>query len=116
MLTQVSLLPSPDIGDVPLALAETTNEADRQLLALASSTSDLGQSFVAPPGLPDHVVAILRRAFDATMRDPEYIALTGKMGITLNPLVGEKLFELNRSVLATPAPVIERYQRAMAKY
>jgi tripartite-type tricarboxylate transporter receptor subunit TctC len=116
VLTQVSLLPTPDIGEVPLALNEARSEADRQLLALVSSTADLGQSFVAPPGVPDRVVEILRRGFDATMKDPEYVALTGKMGITLNPLTGERLTELNKGILETPASVIERYQKALAKY
>ena len=73
VLAQVSLLPAPDIGDVPLAINEAQNEADRQLLALVSSTADLGQSFVAPGGVPDRVIEILRRGFDATMKDPEYI-------------------------------------------
>ena len=85
VLAQVSLLPAPDIGDVPLAINEAQNEADRQLLALVSSTADLGQSFVAPGGVPDRVIEILRRGFDATMKDKDFLAEMEKAQLDVLP-------------------------------
>src|SRR5436190_14329351 len=86
ILFQVSLARHPDLPDVPTALEMAAPGDDRSLIELMTSTSEMGQAFVAPPDVPGPIVAALRRAFDATMQDPDYIALSEKTGNALNPL------------------------------
>ena len=61
-----------------------------------SSSSEMGQTFVAPPGVPAHIVQALRRAFDATVKDPDYLAMMQKAGNALNPMGGEELTQNRR--------------------
>ena len=56
----------------------------------------------------------MRRAFDATVNDPEYLATTRKAGNLPNPMTGEALTEVVVKTNATPAAVIERYKAAVA--
>jgi tripartite-type tricarboxylate transporter receptor subunit TctC len=114
ILFQVSLARHPDLPDVPTALEMAAPGDDRSLIELMTSTSEMGQAFVAPPDVPGPIVAALRRAFDATMQDPDYIALSEKTGNSLNPLDGAALAAIVATAMATPQKVIDRYQAAVA--
>jgi len=100
---------------VPLAIELATNDDDRALMEFMSSSAELGQSFIAPPDVPKEITEVLRRAFDATMIDPEYLKLSQQMGNVLNPMSGEALTELNARTLQTPKKIIDRYQAAVSK-
>jgi tripartite-type tricarboxylate transporter receptor subunit TctC len=115
VIFHVALNRNPDLPNVPLALDMATNAEDRALIELMSSSAELGQSFIAPPEVPAPIVATLRRAFDATMQDPDYIKLSQQAGNVLNPMNGVALTALNARTLATPQKVIERYQAAVTR-
>ncbi len=115
VIFHVSLSRNPELPDVPLALDMATNDDDRALMEFMSSSAELGQSFIAPPEVPAPIVAVLRRAFDATMQDPDYIKLSQQAGNVLNPMNGAALTALNARTLATPQKVIERYQAAVTR-
>src|SRR3954454_1750088 len=115
VLFQVSLTRFKDLADVPLAIELASNDDDRALLEFMSSSAELGQSFIAPPGVPTNIVAVLRSAFDATMVDPEYLKLSQQTGNVLNPMSGAALTELNARTLKTPQKIIDRYQAAVSK-
>ena len=104
---------SPDLPGVPLIqdLARTTEE--RQAIDFLYAGQGIGRPFVAPPGLPPDRLAMLRKAFDATMKDPEFIADVKKQKLDLDPIDGEKLSALINKVYATPKAVIERVSALM---
>jgi tripartite-type tricarboxylate transporter receptor subunit TctC len=115
VIFQVSFNRNADLPDVPLALDMATNNDDRALIEFMSSSAELGQSFIAPPDVPGPIVEALRRAFEATMRDPDYIKLSQQVGNVLNPMNGAALAALNARTLATSRKVIERYRAAVAR-
>ena len=55
----------------------------------------------------------LRRAFDATMKDPEFLADAKKLNLEIDPITGEQAQELIARVLATPEPVAARVRKAL---
>jgi tripartite-type tricarboxylate transporter receptor subunit TctC len=114
VLFQVSFQRNKDLPNVPIAIELATNDDDRTLMEFMSAAAELGQSFIAPPDVPKPIVEALRRAFDATMTDPEYLALSQQVGNVLNPMSGEALTALNAKTLATPQKIIERYQAAVS--
>jgi len=57
----------------------------------------------------------LRRAFDATMKDKEFLAEADKLKIEVEPLNGEQVADLVKQVNATPADVVARVRQAMEK-
>jgi tripartite-type tricarboxylate transporter receptor subunit TctC len=114
MVVQVGLMQNPDLPKVPLAIDLAGNEADRAALEFMSSASEMGQTFVAPTGVPPQIVATLRRAFDATVKDPEYLASMEKARNVVNPMTGEELTKMVARTLATPSNVVDRYKVAIA--
>ena len=114
VIVQLSLHKNSEIADVPLAMDLASSDADKQLIEFACSSAELGQSFIAPPNVPPRMIDALRRAFDDTMKDPDYIATTKKAHIDLNPLSGEKLDEIVRQTLNVSKDVIARYQKAVS--
>jgi tripartite-type tricarboxylate transporter receptor subunit TctC len=115
IIAQLALARHPDLPNIPTGPEMATDPDGKALLEFACSSADLGQSFVAPPGVPANIIAVLRRAFDETMKDPEYLATTKKANIQLNPLSGAELDKLAARTLAAPKKVIDLYQAAVAQ-
>ena len=62
----------------------------------------------APPGTPPDRVNALREAFDATMKDPEFLAEAAKQKLAINPVGGKEIAELLDRVYATPQELLDR--------
>ena len=85
----------------------------RQILKLVLSRQTMGRPFMAPPGLPADRAAALRSAFDATMKDPEFVAEAKARGQEVNPVSGPALDALIAELYATPKDVVEETKRAI---
>lgn len=107
LIVQYALARHPEISDVPAVtdLAETAEQ--RQVLSLYASGSDIGRSIVAPPGVPDATVAVLRAAFAAAMTGPALSADVQKLKLDIDPLAGDRLQGLVRSAIDVPPAVVE---------
>jgi tripartite-type tricarboxylate transporter receptor subunit TctC len=68
---------------------------------------------VAPPGIPAERVQALRQAFDATMKDPEYIADARRQTLDTDAVKGAELEALVNRLYASPPDVIARARQAM---
>src|SRR5262249_56885817 len=68
----------------------------------------------APPGVPQERVRVLRRAFDATMKDAAFLAEAEKLGCEIDPMSGGDVQQAVMQVMATPRDVIERTQAIIA--
>lgn len=102
----------PELGDVPFVLDLVQNEADRQLLETAFAPLALGRPFLMPPDVPADRVAVMRRAFDATMADPEFVAEAREMGLGLNaPRSGDEIQRVIQRAYATPPALLERLRK-----
>jgi tripartite-type tricarboxylate transporter receptor subunit TctC len=115
LIVQIALQKHPELPDLPLLLDYAGNEADRDLIAFMSASSQMGQSYAAPPGVPAPVVEALRRAFDETMRDPAFIEKLHSAKIEFNPITGEELTAIVRKTINTPRSVIDRYKAAVGE-
>ncbi len=101
------------ISDVPLLHKLAANPADSEVLKLMSSSAVLGRPVAAPPGLPAARVKILRDAFDATMKDPAYLAEAKRQKMRITPLAGTELQKLVATMLKTPEPIMKKLKLAM---
>jgi tripartite-type tricarboxylate transporter receptor subunit TctC len=63
-----------DLPDVPSMVELGKTEQDKQVLGFFASSAEIGIAIMAPPGVPAERVQILRAAFDATMKDPQFLA------------------------------------------
>ena len=111
---QLNLTKNPELPEVPLIMDFAKNDRQRASLKIILSRQTMGRPFMAPPGLPDDRKAALRAAFDATMKDPEFVAEAKARGQEVNPVSGAEIDRLLAELYATPNDVVEetKHQRA----
>ena len=86
LLAQFGMEKNADLPDVPLVLERATNDEQRQVLRLLIAGQFVGRPFFAPPELPDDRKGALRQAFDATMKDPQFLAEAGRLDMEISPI------------------------------
>jgi tripartite-type tricarboxylate transporter receptor subunit TctC len=115
VLIQMGLRKEPELPDVPLLSDLVTGDPKKEAVAKFMSLAvSVARPFAAPPGVPDDRVALLRRAFDATMTDPEFLAEARKLNSDIDPVSGEGTQAAIADILGTPKPVIAEVQAALA--
>jgi tripartite-type tricarboxylate transporter receptor subunit TctC len=114
ILVQLALAKAPELPDVPLITDFATTERQRQILRLVFSRQAVARPFVAPPGLPEERRDALRGAFDATMRDPAFLAEAKQRGLEVNPVSGPEIDKLLVDLYATPADIVTETRAIIA--
>ncbi len=115
MLVQYALERLPDMKDVPTMVELAKTPEDRELFAFYVSGGEVGRAFLAPPGVPADRVALLRKAFDETMKDPELLAEIEKAKLDFVPGTGEQLQKIIAQTAAVRPEVIQRMQSILQK-
>jgi tripartite-type tricarboxylate transporter receptor subunit TctC len=104
---QLGLEKNPDIPDVPLVLDQTGDSKEKAALKLIFSRQVMARPFAAPPGLLPERVRALRDAFDATMKDPDFLDEMKRLDLEVRPQSGAKVEQLVKEVYAYPADVVK---------
>jgi tripartite-type tricarboxylate transporter receptor subunit TctC len=110
IILQLALAKHKELPEVPLVMDFVNNPEDRQVLEMIFSRQSMGRPLVAPPGLDPRVVDVLRTAFTATMRDPQFIAEGAKIGMELDYVSGADVQALVERLYRSPANVVKRAQ------
>jgi tripartite-type tricarboxylate transporter receptor subunit TctC len=90
----LQLAPQPQPGLASVALVgdlANTEEARKLVSATIYRASALARPYVLPPGTPKARVQLLRAAFLAALRDPEFLADARKAKLEVNPRSGEEV-------------------------
>ena len=90
-----------------------TPEESRRLAELMLASGQLGRPVMGTPGIPADRVKILRDAFNATVKDPEFLADIDKRQFDLDPVSGEELEKIVKDVMSQPADVIARMKKLL---
>jgi tripartite-type tricarboxylate transporter receptor subunit TctC len=107
LLVQIANSAHPDLPDVPLAIDLASDQRGRDLINFIVAPQEMGRPYVAPPNVPQDRVDALRKAFAATMEDPEFLADAEAANLEITPTTGEDMQAVVESVYATDAAVIE---------
>lgn len=108
ILVQMGMNAHPDIKAVPMAIDLAKSPDDRQIMELVFAKFGMARPFFTPPGVPPEQLALLRRAFLATLADPAVIAEAKKLGMELSPVRGENVEAIVRRMMATPDNLARR--------
>ena len=112
VLVQLSLNKHPELPDVPSVLDFAKTEEQRTILKMIFARQVMGRPYVAPPNVPADRVAVLRKAFMATMQDKDFLAEADKTQLEVNPVSGEDVEKLVKEIYATPADIIAKAKEA----
>jgi tripartite-type tricarboxylate transporter receptor subunit TctC len=113
ILVQVGVKRSPELPDVPTLQDLGKNELDRQVLSFISADTAISRPLVTNAGVPRERVDALRRAFDATMKDPEFLAEAEKGKTDISPMTGEEAQKIAAATINAPADVRARASALM---
>ena len=113
VIAQYGLRRDPEI-DAPTMLEQAKSEADRQALTMMFARTEYGRPYFTPPEVPPARVQALRRAFDATTKDPNFIADAAQLQLELSPMTGEEVQALVAKLAATPGETVARVRSALA--
>jgi tripartite-type tricarboxylate transporter receptor subunit TctC len=108
VLLQAGAESRPELKGVPNVLTLARNAEEKQVLEFLYAGQDIGRPFVAPPDLPPDRLKMLRDAFSATMKDPEFVSDVQRSKLDLEPEDGEHIAALIAKIYATPKPIIDR--------
>ena len=111
-MLQMGLEKSPELPNVPLA-SDLLSPEDKQVLELVTMGTAVGRPFAAPPGTPPARVQILRRAFDAALKDPALLEEGRTIQAEISPTPGEEVQKIIARLYATPKPVVERAKKLL---
>ena len=108
VLIQMALQKAPDLPDVPLIMDFAKTDLDKKALELLFSPQISAWPLIAPPDVPKERISILRRAFDATMKDPAFLADAEKIQIEVDPVSGETMQQVAAGIAMFDRSVIDR--------
>ena len=108
IIVQMALEKAPDLPDVPLIMDFAKTDLDRKALELLFSSQVMAWPLVAPPEVPADRIAILRKAFEATMKDADFQTDAKKLNIDVEPVTGEVMQALVARVSTFERAVVDR--------
>jgi tripartite-type tricarboxylate transporter receptor subunit TctC len=106
ILVQLSLRKHPDLPDTPLVMDYVKTDEGRQIFKVALARQVMAWPFAAPPGVPAERVAALRKAFDETLQDEEFLAEAERLNLEITPVSGERIQSLLEDIYRTTSPQV----------
>jgi tripartite-type tricarboxylate transporter receptor subunit TctC len=114
IIVQAALKKEPEIATVPLATDLTSKPEQLQIIKLLLASQAMARPFAAPPDIPADRKAALIAAFDATMRDADFLTEAQKLNFEIHPVRAATIDGLLAEVYATPKDVLARAAKAIS--
>jgi hypothetical protein len=115
VLAQIGLKPNAELTRLgaPEIWPYIKDENSRHVAELVVSAQVFERPYFVAQGTSAEQVAILRAAFDATMRDPQFLADAEKIGLDISPQPGAEVEALVHKLYASPKSLIDQAKRAI---
>jgi tripartite-type tricarboxylate transporter receptor subunit TctC len=113
VILQMGAAPRADLKGVPFFADLVKSDGDRAVLALVFAKYQMGRPYFVAEGVPADRVALLRRAFDETMRDPAFLADAKTTRLEVSPLDGDTVQKLIARLYAEPDDLVVRTRKLL---
>ena len=113
VIAQYGLQRDPELANAPTMLELARTDADRAALTMMFARTEYGRPYFAPPDVPPARIEALRRAFEATMHDPDFVADAAQLQLELSPMRGEEVQALVAKLARTPPEIVARVRAAL---
>ena len=97
---------------VPRATQYVKDERGKRLLALINALSEIGRLTAGPPGIPANVLNEERQAFDAAVKDAQFLAEAKKLDLDIHPASGQQVEVKIKAALNQPPETVAALKAA----
>jgi tripartite-type tricarboxylate transporter receptor subunit TctC len=106
----------PDLDpSVPWAAAIAPNDHARTLIKFILGSGEVGRPYMVSLGVPAERVAILRAAFDASVKDPAFVAEARKLRLPVSPKTGAEALKVVEELYAVPPDVVAEARKVVTQ-
>ena len=113
VLLQTGAKRQDELPQVPLLRELVPNKDDVKVLDLLQLPEELGRPFAMPPGTPASLVAIVRKAFDETLKDKAFLAAAAKAHLVIEPTGGAAMQSEIATAYLAPKPIAAHAKELM---
>lgn len=111
-IVQLASKPHPELPDVPLLSSFARDAEERTILqALESGIAD--RAMLVPPGVPEARAAAIAKAYQETLRTPQFVKDASAAKFDIEPIQGETIQAFVASVAALPPATVAKIRKAM---
>jgi tripartite-type tricarboxylate transporter receptor subunit TctC len=96
-----------ELPDVPLMQDLLDDAKHKQVAEFLSSGSAIGRALLVHKAVPAERIAALRVAFDAMVKDPQFIMDAERAGAELDPAPGAEIQKVSDAIVATPKEIVD---------
>jgi tripartite-type tricarboxylate transporter receptor subunit TctC len=106
ILVQFARRRDPVMPDVPTLLELTNDPEATGVFRFMVSTDEIGRSLFTTPNVPPARLALLRRAFETMLADPDFRAEAEQLKLPLAPRTGEEMQQVVEDMFKLPPEVL----------
>lgn len=111
--THVKGHPELNAMGVPLASSFARNAEEKAILELYFSHTTFGRPYVVANEVPTERVAALRKAFMATLKDPDFITEARKVGLDIDAVDGDEVQKLIAGIYAASPELLAKVKKSL---
>jgi hypothetical protein len=112
-IIQTGMRKLPDFEEAPLLRDLARSDHERRIFDFISQAVAIARPVVTTPNVPPERIAALRRAFDAALADPGFLAEARLQDLEITPMSGDKLQAIVEDMLNTPPDMLAQITKAI---
>ena len=101
----------PDIEKLPVNEDLTSDPKGKTIMGMLGSVDLISRPFMAPPGVPENVMNILKDGFAKMAQDPEVLAEAKKLGTNTKYVSAEEAMKVINYIMNQPEPIIQEFSK-----
>jgi len=105
----------PEVKDLPRLTEVIKGKENRAIVNTWLQQFNFQRPFMLPPGTPKERLSILRKAYKATLKDPEFLAEAKKSKLVIDYVSGEEIEKFVDQILGISPETKERLQFLLEK-
>jgi tripartite-type tricarboxylate transporter receptor subunit TctC len=98
---------------VPFVNDLATTQEQKAILDILNASGELGRPFIVGKQVPVDRVKILRAAFEAMLKDQQFLAEAAKQNLLLDPVSGEEAEKIIATMYAAPPALVKKVKEAL---
>jgi tripartite-type tricarboxylate transporter receptor subunit TctC len=112
ILVQFGIKRHPELPGIPTAVELARTDEERKAISAIVAAAEIGAAFFTTPRVAADRLAALRRGFDETMKDPEFLDEAMRSNISVAPMPGEELQKLVTEISSLPPDLLTKVRAA----